>query len=133
MRHKINIAALLIIITFGVQGCGTLPNVKPFASSTAALATAAGAEYHSVANDVASLKTPRIPNESVPPGTGWRSERSADRWTRSLPTEVSARWVRRHERWDGRAVVAAAHQGGGSVTARLRNGSGCWNCTPEAV
>jgi hypothetical protein len=74
MRHKINIAALLIIITFGVQGCGTLPNVKPFASSTAALATAAGAEYHSVANDVASLKTPRIPNE---PYDAFRARRRA--------------------------------------------------------
>ena len=38
--------------------------------------------------------------------------------------KVSARWVRREDRSDGRAVLARAQLGGGSITARAWSGSG---------
>ena len=45
-------------------GCTTLPDVKPFADSTAGLAAAAGTHYHEVASEGASLKTVQSPVEN---------------------------------------------------------------------
>ena len=50
--------AILLLVPFALAaaGCTTLPDVKPFADSTAALAVAAGTHYHDVETDVASLR-----------------------------------------------------------------------------
>jgi hypothetical protein len=46
------------------SGCTTLPDVKPYADTTAALAAAAGTHYHDVANDIAALKTTQLSRET---------------------------------------------------------------------
>ena len=64
MRQVPRLFLPLVPLTLIVWGCATLPDVKPFAESTAALAAAAGAQYHDVSNDVASLQEPRVPGDS---------------------------------------------------------------------
>ena len=54
---------LFILLTLTAAGCTTLPDVKPFADSTAGLAAAAGTHYREVASDVASLKPVLMPGE----------------------------------------------------------------------
>ena len=56
-------AVLLILFILMAAGCTTLPDVKPFADSTASLATAAGTYYGDVAGDVATLKQVLLPGE----------------------------------------------------------------------
>jgi hypothetical protein len=54
---------LLIPLALLAVGCQTLPDVKPFADSTALLTAAAGTHYSDVASDVASLKTVQMAGE----------------------------------------------------------------------
>jgi hypothetical protein len=64
MRKFRRLLLFLAPVAFAAGGCTTLPDVKPFADSTAALAAAAGTHYHEVSNDLASLQPPRVPGES---------------------------------------------------------------------
>ncbi len=65
MRPSRRAFLLFVPCALLASGCTTLPDVKPFADSTAALAAAAGTHYHDVANDIASLQPPRVPGESA--------------------------------------------------------------------
>jgi hypothetical protein len=64
MRKMRKFVLLVIPIVLMTAGCTTLPDVKPFADSTAALASAAGTHFSDVANDVASLKPVRVNGEN---------------------------------------------------------------------
>ena len=65
MRQIRQFVLLFIPFTLLAAGCTTLPDIKPFADSTAGLSAAAGTQYHEVASDVASLKPFLIPGEKV--------------------------------------------------------------------
>ncbi len=55
---------LLVVPLALASGCTTLPDVKPFADSTAALAAAAGTQYHDLSNDIATLNIEKSDIES---------------------------------------------------------------------
>lgn len=63
MRHVRQFVLLFIPLALMAVSCTTLPDVKPFADSTAGLAAAAGTHYGEVASDVASLKPVLMPGE----------------------------------------------------------------------
>lgn len=63
MRQVPQWVALLIPLVLTAPGCTTLPDVQPFAASTAGLAAAAGSHYRDVAADVAKLKPAPLPGE----------------------------------------------------------------------
>ncbi|TKB92537.1 MAG: hypothetical protein E8D41_06945 [Nitrospira sp.] len=63
MRQIRQSALLFITLALTAAGCTTLPDVKPFADSTAGLAAAAGTHYREVASDVASLKAVQMLGE----------------------------------------------------------------------
>jgi hypothetical protein len=64
MRSFRTLVFILIPVALLISGCVTLPNVNPFAESTAILAASAGTHYREVASDVASLKAEKLPGES---------------------------------------------------------------------
>ncbi len=56
---------MLLVVPFALAaGCTTLPDVKPFADSTAALAAAAGTQYHDLSNNIATLNLEKSDIES---------------------------------------------------------------------
>ena len=63
MRQIRQCAMLLMPFILTAAGCTTLPDVQPFAESTASLAAAAGSHYSDVAVDVAALKPALLPGE----------------------------------------------------------------------
>lgn len=65
MRQIRRVASFVIFIALTTAGCTTLPDVKPFAESTAALSAAAGTHYRDVSSEVASLKATLQPGESA--------------------------------------------------------------------
>lgn len=64
MRQIRRVASFVIFIALTTAGCTTLPDVKPFAESTAALSAAAGTHYRDVSSEVASLKATQLPQET---------------------------------------------------------------------
>lgn len=64
MRSPRLLTPALLSLALAAAGCASLPDVKPFSDATAALATAARADYHDVANDVASIQPVPLPGES---------------------------------------------------------------------
>ena len=65
MRLLRELSLLLLALTLQITGCTTLPDVEPFAESTAALAAAAGSHYRDVGGEVAALKPVLILGEKV--------------------------------------------------------------------
>ena len=63
MRQIRQFVLLIIIFAFIGIGCITIPDVRPFADSTANLAAAAGSHYQEIASEIASLKPVLIPGE----------------------------------------------------------------------
>ncbi len=61
--RPVNVAAALAAAVL-FAGCMTLPEVTPYAESTAALAASAGTHYGDVADEVAALKAVQMPGES---------------------------------------------------------------------
>jgi hypothetical protein len=64
MRQIRHVALFVVFIALTTAGCTTLPDVKPFAESTAALSAAAGTHYRDVSSEVASLKPTSLPGET---------------------------------------------------------------------
>jgi hypothetical protein len=76
MRSWLPAPALLSLVALAATGCTAIPDVKPFSDATAALTTAAGTQYHDVANDVASIEPTQLPGES--PGAFAQREKSVN-------------------------------------------------------
>jgi hypothetical protein len=80
MLQMARVVSSLVFIALTTIGCTTLPDVKPFAESTAALSAAAGTQYRDVSSEVASLEPQLQPGES---------ESSATFATRKVQLEAS--------------------------------------------
>ncbi len=65
MPRSPRFVVLLLPLLLGLGACTTLPDVKPFAETTAELSAAAGSHYHEVASEVAALKPVRLPGETT--------------------------------------------------------------------
>jgi hypothetical protein len=65
MRQIHRLASFVAFIAFTTAGCTTLPDVKPFAESTATLSAAAGTHYRDVSSEIASLKPTLQPGETA--------------------------------------------------------------------